>query len=74
MKKTISVTIPQQILVNDAAIGFLVEACANNFRSFGGGQVSPNNPISFALADKPPTFAAGVDIREVVEFIVSKLN
>lgn len=39
------------------------------FRSFGGGRGSDTNPIAAALQDKPLQFAAGVDIRSVVEAV-----
>lgn len=41
-----------------------------HFRIFGGGVVStPTNPISQALKDQPLQFAAGVDVRDVVETV-----
>lgn len=40
------------------------------FRSFGGGQGSRFNPITEALKDKPFQFAAGVDIKPVVEAVL----
>lgn len=43
---------------------------ANNFRSFGAGSIAAGNQISRAMKDRSPIFAAGVDIREVVEFVV----
>jgi hypothetical protein len=51
----------------------IVSAVAARFRTFGGGKVNPSNPISVALENKPPQFAAGVDIAEVVEFIVNEI-
>lgn len=48
----------------------LILLVAANFRSFGGGHVTRGNPLSHALQDAPPQFAAGVDIREVVEFVL----
>ncbi len=49
----------------------VVAAVTERFRTFGGGRVSPSNPISHALRDEPPQFAAGVDVREVVRFVGS---
>lgn len=54
-------------------VGGLTEACRRRFRSFGGGHVTPGNPVSFALVDSPSQFAAGVDIRDVVTFIVEAI-
>jgi len=44
---------------------------AHNFRCFGGGRTSNSNPISNALKDTPPSFAAGVDVQQVVDFVLS---
>lgn len=45
------------------------------FRSFGGG-VDPTggwgNPIAAALKNQPAQFAAGVDIKEVVAFVLAR--
>jgi hypothetical protein len=49
----------------------ITEFIGHRFRSFGGGQESPNNPVAAALKDRPLQFAAGVDIRSVVEAIVN---
>ncbi|MBV6513044.1 MAG: hypothetical protein FMNOHCHN_02569 [Ignavibacteriaceae bacterium] len=38
------------------------------FRTFGGGQSSMDNPIAFA--NQPLTFAAGVSVEDVVERVV----
>lgn len=48
----------------------VVALVAANFRSFGGGQANTRNPISMALADKPAQFAGGVDIKDVVTFVL----
>lgn len=43
---------------------------ASEFRCFGGGNVSYGNPISMALRDQPPQFAAGVDVQDVVNRVI----
>ena len=43
-----------------------------NFRTFGGGQASYNNPMAAAFKDKPLMFAASVDVKEVVEAILKE--
>ena len=50
----------------------IVEAIQQEFRTFGGGIYNPNsnNPIAFALKDKPAQFAAGVDVKDVVTFVL----
>jgi hypothetical protein len=52
----------------------ITTGAAKNFRSFGGGSVTAGNPISEAMKDRPAVFAAGVDIREVVEFVVQYIR
>lgn len=40
------------------------------FRTFGGGRVSnPDNPIAQAAKDEPLQFAAGENVRDVVEVV-----
>lgn len=48
----------------------IVAIIASEFRSFGGGKGSDTNPIAAALKNNPPTFAAGVDIAEVVNRVI----
>jgi hypothetical protein len=49
----------------------LIAKVGENFRTFGGGQVTvSSNPLAHALKDKPLQFAAGVDVSQVVTFIV----
>ncbi len=56
--------------MTDKKVKELTAKVRQNFRCFGGGLYNPNNPISAALADKPAQFAAGVDVEEVVRFIL----
>lgn len=59
--------------MNDSErVDMIVEECSRIFRTFGGGQKSDWNPIVNALTDKEPSFAAGVDVREVVKFILRR--
>lgn len=51
----------------------LVVEVASKFRTFGGGNVNKNNPISIALKDQPSQFAAGVDVGQVVDFIANRV-
>ena len=44
----------------------------SRFRTFGGGKATEGNPMSYALKDKPLHFAAGVDVQEVVDFVLEK--
>ena len=46
----------------------------HEFRTFGGGQSDTSNPIAMALADSKPTFAAGVDVEQVVNRVLELLE
>lgn len=61
--------------VKEDEINQIVADVAAEFRCFGRGSspVVEGNPIAAALVDHEPQFAAGVDVREVVEFVVSRL-
>ncbi len=51
----------------------IVEEVCTNFRVFGGGAIrSFNNPIAHALKDSKPVFAAGVDVEDVVRFVMAR--
>lgn len=54
----------------DAVRKALVELIQGRFRTFGGGRLSTTNPLANALADEPANFAAGVDVRQVVDFVL----
>jgi hypothetical protein len=62
--------------LTEANIAKVVKAVGVHFRTFGGGQDAgwDMNPIAMALKDKPLVFAAGVDVRQVVEFIAAELK
>lgn len=64
------------VLNHEQTINYIVAACAARFRSFGRGSRAGigTNPLAEMLRDCEPQFAAGVDIREVVEFVMSELN
>lgn len=50
-----------------------VTAC---FRTFGGGRTdgAEYNPLVAIMKDHDPVFAAGVDVRKVVEFVATALR
>ncbi len=58
----------------EEVIKILTEKAQTIFRTFGGGQSTYNNPVSAALSDSKPMFAAGVDIEEVVFFVIDELD
>lgn len=49
----------------------IINSIAKRTRTFGGGKSSIDNPISIALKDKQPCFAAGVDVGEVTDLFIS---
>ncbi len=57
--------------MNKTDVKQMVGRVAANFRTFGGGRGSQFNPIADALKDQKPTFAAGVDVEDVVRFILT---
>ena len=60
----------------DEMVKRITVAVNERFPSFGGGRKRgiEFNPIAAALKDKQPQFAAGVDIEEVVRFVLSEAN
>lgn len=51
----------------------IVDAISENFNSFGGkSNLVAGNPLSHILKDKPAVFAAGVDIKAVVNFVLER--
>ncbi len=56
---------------SEAEVEAIVSAVARKFRSFGGAKADTNNPISMAMEGRPAQFAAGVDIADVVAFILA---
>ena len=43
-----------------------------SFRTFGGGEVIPFNPVAAALKDEPLQFAAGVDVEDVIKVVLAE--
>ena len=58
--------------ITETVIADITAKCRSNFRSFGGGTYTPDNPLSIALAGGRPSFAAGVDIEEVVRYVLNQ--
>lgn len=60
--------------MDDEKIKRIVAAVGQNFKGFGGGRSenTDDNIIADTLKDNPPQFALGVDIREVVIFILQE--
>jgi len=64
-----------EAVMNESLKDFIVRYVAANTRTFGGGKKSSwGNPMAAALEDKPPMFAAGVDVREVVELVFAAIK
>lgn len=61
-------------MATESEIDVIVDGVRDNFRTFGGGKFNPGNPVSFALANRDLQFAAGVSVRDVVEFIITALG
>lgn len=52
----------------------IVAGIGENFRTFGGDRAPGNNPIAHATQGKPLMFAMGVDVGEVVKFVIAEAN
>lgn len=52
----------------------IVKGIAARFRCFGKGTRPSNNPIAYALEDEPTQFAAGVNVKEVVDYVIKRLS
>jgi hypothetical protein len=49
----------------------IIAAVAEQFRSCGSGDANPDgNPIAMTLVDRRPKFAGGVDIGDVVHYVL----
>lgn len=63
--RRISETERQQIVTDTAA----------EFPCFGTGvKATEGNPLSEWLKDKTPIFALGVDVRQVVDYVLSRIE
>ena len=57
---------------NKQIVNHITHKIKDHFCTFGGGQVTSGNPLSHALKDNPPQFAAGVDVEQVVRFVMEE--
>ena len=57
-------------MAENAQVERIVARLAGQFETFGGGRKVIGNPIAEALAKKPPVFALGVPVQEVVERVL----
>lgn len=60
--------------LSEEKVRTIVSLAALQFSGFGGGKVTSGNVVSHALQDRPPVFAAGVDVEEVVRFVLSQAD
>lgn len=52
----------------------IVVDVAAEFNCFGkGAEHGPSGPLAEWTKDEPPQFALGVDVRQVVDYIISRL-
>jgi hypothetical protein len=57
----------------DLLIRAITRDVARKFRCFGAGSpTDTSNPIAAALAEQPTAFAAGVDVADVVRFVLER--
>lgn len=61
--------------MTDQKILEIVQKVAQRFQTMGGGaQVVDGNPLAITFQNKPPIFALGVDVEQVVRFVVSEVQ
>lgn len=51
----------------------IVAAVKRSFATMGGGSTSGDSPVLAMLADRPLSFAPGVGVLEVVEFVLAQV-
>ncbi len=61
----------EHTLPNKEVVARITQMAADSFRSFGGGKACPGSMMGDALKHKPPIFALGVDISEVVTMVLT---
>lgn len=59
---------------NDTLVDVITKDIGTQFKTFGGGQGSTSNPIAEAWKNEALSFAAGVDVSEVVRHIIEQLQ
>jgi hypothetical protein len=58
---------------NPVKVDKIVGHVVRNFSCFGGGKKSVwGNPLTEILSAKPPSFALGVDVEQVVRFVLKE--
>jgi hypothetical protein len=58
----------------DANVRAIANRIAGNFPTFGGGRTSSTYPIAHWTKDAAPMFALGVDVAQVVRFLIDHFN
>ena len=59
-------------MISPVLRSIIIEYVSANVKTFGGGR--SDNIIAAALADKPPTFALGVEVGEVVDLVFEAIE
>jgi hypothetical protein len=52
----------------------LTKMVTQKFATFGGGQKSDTNSLFNAFSEQPPVFALGVDVGDVVRFVLKNIE
>lgn len=75
MATTKKKTVKKSAKRSKPSVDEIVAEIGTRFRTFGGKTEKPksvSNPLDAWMATSPLTFALGVDVRQVVEFVLSK--
>ena len=59
--------------MSDEDVEHIVAGIGDKFRTFGGDKDPGNNPIAHAMMGRPLSFAANVDVAEVVRFVIAAM-
>jgi hypothetical protein len=59
-------------MVNPEKTDRIVNEVGERFATFGGGRGSEFNPLAEMMKGRPLVFALGVDVRDVVEFVLER--
>lgn len=66
-------TAPKAMTDMASAVEAITREIQDRFRTMGGGRTTVGNPIAAAMAEKPAIFALGVDVSEIVAFVIDQM-
>jgi hypothetical protein len=61
-------------MISENKKNVLITELVRRFPTFGGGEITPGNPVSYALKDEEPQFAAGIEIGHVIDILLGLID